>query len=281
MLEREEGISTSVVFKQEMGILASKSLTVRTKSGMQDPRLVSGNIYDAGKGGIFPNSQLIVRYAVAGDKLAVTKRANISLIYCEDSGGQNVLFTPLQTGDLATSVDRVDAGSSGGVPKVDTTIMVATTSSDEIGLPRAPRESLDGCFVVSLGPFRSGQQSRVPNVDEIIITTTSKLGAISTPLKTAKLGSVTIELGNFVVSDADIMVKYVTGPGAGGKDGLVPRHDTHTGFMTPHSADLGLVLDIPKLDITVPGSNGDEPTIIRPLDRTDISIRSRFHKCQR
>lgn len=62
-----------------MGVLASESLTIRTKSGMQDPRLVSGNIYDAGKRGIFPNSQLIVRHAVAGDKLAVTKRVDISL----------------------------------------------------------------------------------------------------------------------------------------------------------------------------------------------------------
>lgn len=90
-----------------------------------------------------------------------------------------------------------------------------------------------------------------------------------------------IELGDFVISDADIMVKYLTRSGAGGKNGLVPRHDANTGFVAPHSTDLGLVLDIPKFDITIPNTDSNEPTIIRPLDRTDISIGSCLHKCQR
>lgn len=56
-----------------MGKLTSESLAIWAKSRMQDSCLVSGNIYDASKGRVFPNGQLVVRHAVAGDNLAVTK----------------------------------------------------------------------------------------------------------------------------------------------------------------------------------------------------------------
>lgn len=64
-----------------MGILTSESLTIWTKSRMQDSCLVSGNIYNASKGRVFPNGQLVVRHAVTGDNLSVTKRVNIDLLY--------------------------------------------------------------------------------------------------------------------------------------------------------------------------------------------------------
>lgn len=117
---------------------------------------MSGNIYDAGKRRVFPNGQLVVRHAVARDELAVTKAVNIDMLYREEGRGQNLLFAPLQAGNLAASVNRVNTSPSGGVPKVDITIMVAAASSEEIRLPRAPRESLDGRLVVGFGPFRSG-----------------------------------------------------------------------------------------------------------------------------
>jgi hypothetical protein len=80
---------------------------------------------------------------------------------------------PSQAGDLAASIDGVDASSGGGVPEMDVTIVATTSSCQEVVLPWAPSKSLDGCIVVGLLELRSLQAAGIPNGDEIVVTTGS------------------------------------------------------------------------------------------------------------
>jgi hypothetical protein len=61
-----------------------------------------------------------------------------------------VLGRPPKRSDLRTSVDAVDPSTSGGVPEMNMSVVRTTTSGEEVGLPRAPAESLDSSAVVGL-----------------------------------------------------------------------------------------------------------------------------------
>lgn len=63
-----------------IGILTSKSLTIWAESGMQDSSLMSRNLDDTGEGRVAPNCQLVIRHAVAGDKLTVAKFIIVSIL---------------------------------------------------------------------------------------------------------------------------------------------------------------------------------------------------------
>jgi hypothetical protein len=185
---------------------------------------------------------------------------------------------PSERGDLRASVDAVDASTGGGVPEVDVAVVRATTSSEEVHVPRAPRKSLDGGLVVGLGELGNGQRSGVPDGDEVVVAASSELGTIGAPLKTANLGSVRNKLGNLVLSNANIVVVDKTTSGASGKEVLVPSHDTNTSVMAEHASDLLTLSDIPDLDLTGAETNADVGTVARPLDAADIGIRGGLKK---
>jgi hypothetical protein len=85
------------------------------------------------------------------------------------AGDLLVVGAPAQRGDLGASVDGVDTCTSGRVPEVDVAVVGATAGSEEVVLPRAPGEGLDGGVVVGLLELGSRERASVPNGDEVVV----------------------------------------------------------------------------------------------------------------
>jgi hypothetical protein len=183
-----------------------------------------------------------------------------------------VVRAPAERSDLRTSVDAVDTSAGGGVPEVDVAIVRTTTGSEEVHVPGAPRESLDGSLVVGLGELGDRERSGIPDGDEIVVAASSELGTIGAPLKTANLGSVGDELGNLVLGDADIVVVDKAAAGTSREKVLVPTHNTDASVMAEHASDLLALSDIPDLDLTSSKTNTDISTIARPLDAANVGV---------
>jgi hypothetical protein len=161
---------------------------------------------------------------------------------------------------------------------VDVAVVRTTTSSEEVHVPGAPRKSLDGGLVVGLGELGNGQRSGVPDGDEVVVAASSELGTIGAPLKTTNLGSVRNKLSNLVLSNANIVVVDKATSGTGGKEVLVPSHDTNASIMAEHASDLLALSNIPDLDLTGAETNADVGTVARPLDAADVGIRGGLKK---
>jgi hypothetical protein len=73
-------------------------------------------------------------------------------------------------------------------------------------LPWAPAESLDGSTVVGLSKLGSTEGTGIPDVDEVIVSTSGELSAVGAPLKTTDLRGVRDKLSDLVVSNSDIVV---------------------------------------------------------------------------
>jgi hypothetical protein len=155
---------------------------------------------------------------------------------------------------------------------VDVAIVRTTTGSEEVHVPGAPRESLDGSLVVGLGELGDGQRSGIPDGDEVVVAASSELSTVGAPFKTANLGSVGDELGNLVLSDANIVVVDKATSGTGGEKVLVPAHNTNAGVVAEHASDLLTLSDIPDLDLTSSETNTDVGTIARPLDAANVGV---------
>jgi hypothetical protein len=185
-----------------------------------------------------------------------------------------VVGAPAKRSDLRTSVDAVDASTRGGVPEVNVTVVRAATSSEEVHVPRAPREGLDSSLVVGLGELRNRQRSGIPDGDEVVVAASSELSAIGAPLKAANLGCMGDELSNLVLGNANIVVVDKTATSTGREKVLVPPHDTDTCIMAEHASNLLALRNVPDLDLASSHTNTDIGAIARPLDAADICIRS-------
>jgi hypothetical protein len=234
---------------------SSKHLTVGAEAAVEDSALVSRDLDGSDESRVAPDAKRVVGETAGADNFAVVR-------------------APSERSNLRTSVDAVDASTGGGVPEVDVAIVRATTSSKEVHVPGAPRESLDGSLVVSLGEFGDRERSGIPDGDEIVVAASSELGTIGAPLKTANLGSVGDELGNLVLGDADIVVVNKATAGTSREKVLVPAHNTNASVMAEHASDLLTLSDIPDLDLTSSKTNTDISTIARPLDAANVSVGS-------
>jgi hypothetical protein len=179
---------------------------------------------------------------------------------------------PAQGGHLGAGVDAIDAGAGGGVPEVDVAIVGSAAGGEEVGLPWAPADGLDGSLVVGLGELGDGEGAGVPDGDEVVIAAGSELGTVGAPLEATDLGGMGDELGGFVLGDADIVVEDEAAAGTGGESVLVPPHDTDTGIMSVHAAELGALLNVPDLDLTRAESNADVGSVAGPLNAADIGV---------
>jgi len=226
---------------------------------VEDARLVSRDLDVLDKSRVRPDAQRVVREAGAADKLLVRG-------------------APLERSNLAASVDAVGASARGRVPEVDHTVVRTTTSSEKVGLPRAPGESLDGSLVVGLLELGCVERTSIPDADEVVIATSGQLSTIGAPLKTANLTSVRDKLGNLVLGNADIVVVDETGASTGGKEVLVPAHDANAGVVAEHAAELGALLDVPDLDFTRTKTGSNIGTILTPLNRRDVGVSRAFEE---
>lgn len=221
---------------------------------MEDTRLVSRNLDVLDQSWVAPDGEAVVWEARRRDQLLVAQR-------------------PAERGNLATSVDAVDASAGGSVPEVDHAVVRTTSSGEEVGLPRAPGKGLDGGLVVGLLELGGSELTSVPDGDEVVVATGSELSTVGTPLKTTDLRGVRHELSDLVLCDANIVVVDETRASAGGEDVLVPAHDTDASVVAVHGTKLGAVLDVPDLDLTRSKTSSNVGAVTAPLDRGDVGVR--------
>lgn len=181
---------------------------------------------------------------------------------------------PAKRSDLRTSVDAVDASTRGGVPEVNVTVVRAATSSEEVHVPRAPREGLDSSLVVGLGELRNRQRSGIPDGDEVVVAASSELSAIGAPLKSANLGCMGDELSNLVLGNANIVVVDKTATSTGREKVLVPPHDTDTCIMAEHASNLLALRNVPDLDLASTNASGGTSLLLKDLPELEALVSS-------
>lgn len=146
-------------------------LSVRAEAAVEDAGLVGGDLDVADQSWVAPDAERVVGEAAGADDLAVVR-------------------APAQGGHLGAGVNAVDAGTGGGVPEVDVAIVGSAAGGEEVGLPWAPADGLDGSLVVGLGELGDGEGAGVPDGDEVVVAASSELGTISAPLEATDLGGV-------------------------------------------------------------------------------------------
>jgi len=156
------------------------------------------------------NSALVGRDLNVLNKGWVAPKADGVVGEATGAGNLLVLAAPSEGGNLRTSVDAVDTSTSSGVPEVDVPVVRSTTSGEEVWLPWAPAKSLDSGAVVGLRELRSIERAGIPNRDEVVVTTCSKLSAICAPFETTYFTHVVVELSNLVLSNTNVMVEDET-----------------------------------------------------------------------
>ena len=205
-------------------------LTVRAEAAVEDSALVGGDLDVADESGVAPDAQGVVGKTARADDLAVVR-------------------APAEAGNLRARVDAVDASARSRVPEVDVAIIRTASGSEEVHVPGAPGESLDGRLVVGLGELGNRQGPGIPDRDKVVVATRGKLSAIRAPLQAADLRGVRDELGHLVLGDTDVVVEDEPAPGTSGQEVLVPAHDTNPCVVRKHAADLDTLGDIPDLHL--------------------------------
>lgn len=126
---------------------------------MKDAALVSRNLNVTDQSRVAPDAERVVREATGADNLAV-------------------VGAPAERCHLRTSINAVDSSTRGRVPEMDVTIVGAATGGQQVHVPRAPGESLDGSLVVGLGKLGNGQRTGIPDRNQVVVAASSKLGAV-------------------------------------------------------------------------------------------------------
>jgi len=178
---------------------------------MQNARLTSsGHHLTVRAQAAVENSALMGRDFNVLDQSWVAPEADGVVGEATGTGNLLVLAAPSEGGNLRAGVDAVDTSTSGGVPEVNVSVVGSTTSSEEVWLPWAPAKSLDSSTVVGLGELGSIERAGVPDGDEVVVATGSKLSAICAPLEATNLTNVVVELSDLVLSDANVVVEDET-----------------------------------------------------------------------
>lgn len=222
---------------------------------MQHARSVPLELRHPRQRGILPHRQLVLREAVAGDQLLV-------------------MWRPDNSTDLGLGIDRVDTRAARSVPEAQVSIGGTATSGQQIGLPRAPGESLDGGSVVVEGELGGPACGVVviPDTDNVIITARRELGAIRTPLEAADLLLMMSEGGDMVVRDADIMVVDLSVTRARRENVCIPRESADPSGVRAHLADAGHAVGVPNLDLVAVGADGNVVAVGHPCDGGDAIV---------
>src|ERR1700722_14712841 len=126
--------------------------------------------------------------------------------------------------------------------------------------------------MILLAKLWSAKRSRVPDRDKIVVATRSELSTVRTPLETTNFGCVGDQLGNFVLSNSNVMIENEATSCSCRQRLLVPAHDANTCLMSSHASELGSLFNIPDLDFTGAKTNTDVSPISTPLDTADVSV---------
>lgn len=163
-------------------------LAIRAQCAMQHATVVRRDLRVLDQRRVAPHADAVVREAAGGRELLVRR-------------------APPQRRHLAARVDAVGARARRAVPEVDVPVVAAAARGQQVQLPGAPGERLDGGLVVRLGELGRAQAARVPDVDEVVVAARGELRAVGAPLEAADFAGVRDELGDFVLGDADVVVE--------------------------------------------------------------------------
>lgn len=180
-----------------------------------------------------------------------------------------MLLVPEEGGDLRPGVDPVDRDASVDVPEVDGPVGGAAARGQQVGLPWAPRQRLDGGGV-------AGERGAVlaagfvPDVDDVVVGARGQVLAVWGPLQAADLLGVAFEGLDVVLTDPDVVVHDLASPGASRQDVLVPVHGSNPAFTRVDGSDLLLLGHVPDLHFGRACADGQERAVVDPRDRGDV-----------
>lgn len=229
--------------------LVSSSRADRSAVGgdgsVKDTGGVASEVSNLDEGRELPDGELVLREAVGREELLL-------------SGG------PDKRADLGVGVDLVDEGAGLGVVEANVAVSSARASGKSVLLPRAPGKSLDGGSGLVEGEASRSGGGDVPDVAEVVVGTGGELSAVVGPLEAADLLGVTLESGEVVLGNANIVVEDVGVAGARREDVVVPSKGRDTGLVTGHGADLLLALNRPELHKVVGGADSNVRAVSHP-----------------
>mmetsp|Transcript_29692 Transcript_29692/g.90301 ORF Transcript_29692/g.90301 Transcript_29692/m.90301 type:complete len:318 (+) Transcript_29692:433-1386(+) len=185
---------------------------------------------------VLPQDELVVRVAVRRDELAVVLR-------------------PLKRANLRVRVDRVEARARRRVPEANHPVGGASARGEQVPLPRAPREGLDGGAVLVESQQRlvahsvgGGGVPVVPHVEDVVVAARGELRARGGPLEPADLLRVAAQRADLVVRHANVVLHHHRVSAARGEEGPVPGEGGDARAVAVHRPNLLQPLHVPDLD---------------------------------
>ena len=182
-------------------------------------------------------------------------------------GGNQLLVVsrPLDGTNLRSSIDLVDTSSGLGVPEPQGSIGRPPTAGQQVGLPRAPIKGLDSSGMLTERVGRSDvagltHLGRIPDVEDIVVSSGSQLGTVRGPLQTDDLlGMSVLPAGEEGVLLPNVTVNNGVVTTSGSEGVLVPSQSANTVGVVVEAPQLLALVDVPKLDArrAVGGSNSD------------------------
>ena len=222
---------------------------------MQNPGAVTGELRHLGHGGVLPQAQLVLRVSVRREQLAL-------------------VLVPLEGAHLGVGVDAVEQRTRVGVPKLDAAVRGTAARREQVGLERAPRESLDSRLVrvepVEVRAVADGVL--VPDVQKVIVTARRELVTAGRPLQPAHLLGVRGERRRAVLADANVVHHHGVVPGAGGELRTVPRQGADARVVALQGTHLLQPTHVPNLNLGVVGADGDVLTVLAPLHAGHVVV---------
>ena len=133
---------------------------------MEDSGLMCGYFHITDQGRVAPDAERVVWEAAGADNFLV-------------------MVAPAKAGHLGASINAVRPCTCCCVPEMYVPVIRASTSSQQVWLPRAPTQSFDRRAMVCFLKLGCTQRPSIPDRNKIIIAAGGKLGTIRSPFKTA------------------------------------------------------------------------------------------------
>lgn len=183
--------------------------------------------------------------------------------------GAHELVNILRVGQithLASGVDPVKRLAGQGIPEANATVGSASARAHHAVLVRGPSDSLD-CRLVLTKP---GMRLRVivtrPDEQLVIVAATSKLLLVRGPFEAADLLLVAIEPCEVVVLLTPVPVQYALIAAARAEHARLPSDASDSAFVSEHTSDFCLSVDVPFLQLTSRGAHGQIVAVNGPAD---------------
>jgi len=198
-----------------------------------------------------------------------------------------VMSRPLNRTDLRSSIDLVHTSPSFGVPEPQGPVGRPPSAGQQVGLPRTPVQGLHRGGVLTKRVSRSDRASlthlgRIPDVEDIVVSTGGQLGTIRRPLQAdhfLRVGVLPAREEGVLLPHVTVHNGVVTRPRS--EDVLVPSQSANTVSVVVEAPQLLSLIHVPELDArrAVGGTDSDVGGSERdPRDRGHHLTFLNFHQ---